>query len=280
MANTIAKAIAYLKSPEALAQVFNSASYTADLVKPNKAIGTDTIKYQKITYGSNIPGVFSRVTGYPSRDITQEWIERKLTQDWGDSLYIDKMDDEESLANGIVTLANGYTRKVLVPHVDKYRFAQFVEGAGEKPTPKALTKSDIADTIIDAIQTLVENEVDTSSLVLYVNPVLDGYLKKDAYSKGYVIEGNWNGNMDVKVRMFDTAKIVVVPSSILGDNVNFILLHTEAAYPFVKYQEAEYFDKIPGFGGRRAQVDIGIYHDAWLEPGTEKAVLVHTKPAN
>ena len=36
----------------------------------------------------------------------------------------------------------------------------------------------------------------------------------------------------------------------------------EAAAQMVKYQEGEFFDKIPGFGGRKQEVDIGLYFDA------------------
>ena len=54
-----------------------------------------------------------------------------------------------------------------------------------------------------------------------------------------------------------------------------IVAPTAAIAAMVKYQENEYFDKIPGFGGRRSQLDMGIYHDCWVEPGAEKAVYVH-----
>jgi hypothetical protein len=274
MPNTIAKAIAYLKTPEALAQVFAQLDPFADLVKPNKYIGTDTIKYQKTTYGSSTMGTFSRTTGYPSRDITQEWVTRTLTQDMGDSLHIDKMDDEESMANGIVSLANGYIRKVQVPAVTRYRAKKFCDGAGNIVTT-AVTADNIADLIIDDTNVLFEKGVDINALVLYVNPTSNGYLKKDAYSKGHVVESNWNGNMQTVVRMFDTAKIMPIPANLLGKGVQWILAHQAALNPFVKYSEAEYFDKIPGFGGRRAQVDVGMYHDAEVEVGCEDAVLIH-----
>ena len=274
MANTIAKAIAYLKTPEALAQVFAQFDPYNVVVKPHRYIGTDTLKYQKITYGSPDMGDFSRITGYPSRDITQEWITRVLTQDKGDSLYIDSMDDEESLANGIVSLANGYIRNVQVPSITRYRSQKFCDGAGIV-VKTSIAANTCANLIIDDIQTMFDKGINTSALVLFVNPTIDGYLKKDAYANGHVLQGNWNGNMQVQVRMFDTAMIKALPQDQLGTGVQYMLAHAGALNPFIKFQEAEFFDKVPGYGSRRKQVDIGVYHDAEVEVGCENGVLIH-----
>lgn len=274
MANTIAKAVAYIKSPEALAEVFKSVDPFAEVVKPNKAIGTDTIQYQKTTFGSYTLGTFNRVSGYSSKDIVREWVTRKLTQDMGDSLAIDKMDDEESMATGIVSIANDYIRKIQVPEVTKYRAKKFCDGAGTVVTT-AVDASTVASLIITDINTLVEKGVDVNQLVLYVNPTINGYLQTATFGKGYVTQGNWNGKLQTQVAMFDTALLKVVPARLLGTGVQWILAHEAALYPFVKYNEGEYFDKVPGYGARRKQVDIGIYHDAWIEPGMEDAVLIH-----
>ena len=42
---------------------------------------------------------------------------------------------------------------------------------------------------------------------------------------------------------------------------------------FIKYQETEFFDKIPNFGGRRMQADVGMYYDAFVYEELVKAGL-------
>lgn len=107
-------------------------------------------------------------------------------------------------------------------------------------------------------------------------------LKQAAKSTGSISTGSWGGDLSVNVTLYgDTtkAKVIQVPDDILGEGIDFILTATPAFAAFVKYQENKYFDEIPGFGGRMTELDLGIYHDAWVEPGAEKAVYIH-KPSD
>lgn len=277
MANNIQSAVRYLNNDAELAKIYEAQSYTADWVKPNVAVGAKTVKYRQVTLGSTVLGDFNKETGYSRKDINTTWVEKSLTQDKGDSLVLDKMDGEEAQSLEIVTVANKYIRDVQIPAVDKYRCSAVVATSGVETETETLTKANVEsalDTALDYLYNIgVRNDV-----TLKISVPAYRALASAAKESGKLYLGNWNGDLSAKVELYGDlikAKVQVVPADILGTSVNFILAPTAAIAAMVKYQENEYFDKIAGFGGRRAQVDLGIYHDCWVEPGAEKAVYVH-----
>ena len=276
--NTIEKAIKYLSEPEAIRKVLVDSLRTKDLEKPNVAVGAKTVKYQHIEFGSYELGDYSKDDGYEANDINLTWKTMELTQDKGNKLTLDKMDDEESMANGIVMLGNRYHDKVVHPSMDKYRLGKLSNVARSFVINATLTADNIMDNILLGKARLEEMKIDTNALLLYLTPEAKALLKSAALKKGYWSVGNWNGNMDVEVEMFDKCKVVPVPASYFGNaSVQAILLHVDAAPAFVKYAETEYFDKVPGHGKRKAEVDIGIYHDSFVYEELERAVCLFLK---
>lgn len=277
MANNIQTAVRYLNNDAELAKIYETNSYTADWVKPNVAVGAKTVKYRQVTLGSTVLGDFNKETGYTKTDISTNWVEKTLTQDKGDSLVLDKMDGEEAQALEIGTVANKYIRDVQIPSVDKYRFTAVVGTSGVQSATGALTKENVQEALDTALDYLYNIGV-RNDVTLKISVPAYRALASAAKESGKLYLGNWNGDLSAKVELYGDlikAKVQVVPADILGTSVNFILAPTAAIAAMVKYQENEYFDKIAGFGGRRAQVDLGIYHDCWVEPGAEKAVYVH-----
>lgn len=278
MKNTIEKAIRYLSEPEAIRSVLNESVRTADLEAPCVAIGAQSVRYQHIEFDNMTLGDFDREKGYGRNGIRLTWKELTLTQDKGDSLMIDRMDDEESNANGIVRIGNRYMDKVQNPAVDTYRLSKIANATGTFVVNKTLTADNILEQILQGKAYLEEMKVDTTALLLYITPTAKAQLKAAALKKGYWSHGNWNGNMDAEVDMFDGCKVISVPSSYFGSNsVQAILLHKDAAPAMVKYKEAEYFDKVPGFGKRKLQVDVGIYHDAFVYDELNRAICLFIK---
>lgn len=281
MANSIATAKRYYNNDEELAKIYSAQSYTGDWQKENKAVGAKTVAYRQVSFGSTALGTFNRATGYVKKDITSTWVEKTLSQDKGDSLVLDKMDGEEAQFLEIGTVANKYIREVQIPAVDKYRFTQVVGTTGVKTetvqAANALTKTTIEAAIDAGLDYLYGIGV-REGVTLKISAADYRLLSNAAKDSGSVSLGAWNGDLSAQVLTYGDivkAKITVVPNDIIGSGVNFILAPTAAIAAMVKYQENEYFDKIPGFGGRLAQMDIGIYHDCWVEPGAEKAVYVH-----
>lgn len=277
MANNIATAKRYYNNDEELAKIYVAQSYTGDWQKENKAVGARTVAYRQVSLGSTVLGDFDRETGYTKKDITTSWVEKTLTQDKGDSLVLDKMDGEEAQFLEIGTVANKYIREVQIPAVDKYRFAQVIGATGVETETGSLSKTNIEEAIDAGLDYLYGLGV-RDGVTLKISATAYRALSNAAKESGSVSLGAWNGDLSAQVLTYGDivkAKITVVPNDIIGSGVNFILAPTAAIAAMVKYQENEYFDKIPGFGGRRTQMDIGIYHDCWVEPGAEKAVYVH-----
>lgn len=277
MANTIEKAVRYFNNDAELSKIYQNFSYTADWEKPNVAIGADTVKYRQVSLGSTVLGDFDREDGYTRKDINTSWVSKKLTQDKGDSLVLDKMDGEEAQYLEIGTVGNKYIREVQIPAVDKYRFSQVTGATGVESTTGTLNKDNIEEAIDTGLDYLYGIGV-REGVTLKISATAYRALSNSAKSTGSVSLGNWNGDLSAQVLTYGDivkAKVTVVPNDIIGNGVNFILAPAPAVAAMVKYQENEYFDKIPGYGGRRTQLDIGIYHDCWVEPGAEKAVYVH-----
>lgn len=276
--NTIEKAIRYLSEPEAIRSVLKESLRTQDLETENIAVGAQTVKYQHIEFDDTKLGDFDRENGYSRNGVRLEWKELTLTQDKGDSLMIDRMDDEESNANGIVRIGNRYIDKVQNPAIDTYRLSKVAAATGTFVINATLTADTILTSILTGKARMEEMKVDTSSLLLYITPTAKALLKEAALKKGYWEHGHWNNNLDAEVDMFDGCKVVPVPSSYFGNaNVQAILLHKDAAPAMVKYKEAEYFDKIPGYGKRRLQVDVGVYHDCFVYDELNRAICLFLK---
>lgn len=276
--NTIEKAIRYLKEPEALAKTMDFTLRTKDLEVPCEFVGAKTVRYQHIEFGDYDLGDFDRNNGYASKDISLTWKEMTMTQDKGDSLKIDKMDDEEAMANGIVRITNRYIERVQAPAVDRYRLAVLAGASRANVVNATLTAENIIQSLLKGRTMIVNAHFSLANTILYITATADGILEEAAFNKGFISVGNWNGNMDATVRMFKEAKKIVVPDDYFSNaNVQAVLLNTDAVPAMKKYQETEYFDKIPGFGGRRAQADVGIYHDCFAYAELNRAIVVFLK---
>lgn len=277
MPNDIKTAVRYLNNDAELAKIYTERSFTSDWLKENVAVGARTVKYRQTSFGSNILGDFDRETGYPRIEINSNWVEKTLTQDKGNSLMIDKMDGEEAQGIEIVTQGKKYETQIQMPSVDKYNFKTVATTTGVHSTTITLTVDNIESTI-DADLDYLYNIGVLNGVVLHIKTSVARLLKQAAKKTGSISIGNWNGNLGVNVEIYgDTvqAKIKQVPDDYFPEGVNYILAPNDAIAFMVKYQENVFHDKIPGFGGRRHQLDIGIYYDCWVEPGAEKTINVN-----
>lgn len=281
-ANSISKAVAYIKEPSAIYDTLKLGLLTVDLEASNQDvqfIGTDTVKYQHIDFGDNTLGSFDKAAGYGVKDLNLTWKTLTLTQDKGDSIKIDRMDDEEACANGIVKLANRYILTIQAPAIDKYRFGKILAANNTFCQAATPTDSTILAKFLHGKARLENARVDVNNLICYIAPAYKELLKAAAIKQGYFLHGNWGGNLDAEVEMVDGIKLVSVPQNILGAGVCFIILHPNAVWARAKYQETEFFDKIPGFGGRKMQADIGVYHDAFVYDELNRAIYVQKTTA-
>lgn len=280
--NTIEKAIKYIKEPDALYKSLVLGLRTRDLENgENVFVGTDTVKYQRIEFPDKTLGTYDKTKGYSKKGFNLTWNTIKLTQDVGDSLFIDKMDDEESCANGIVRIANRYIDTVQAPAVDKYRTTKIAFAPNAFVKCAELTADNIYQSIRHAKTRLADAGIDTGALLMYIRPTANELLSVAAVNKGWITLGNWNGDMSAEVRMVaETIKIVEMPADRMPSGVQFMVFNPSAVPAFVKYSESEFFEKIPGHGGRKMQADIGLYHDSFVYDELNDAVYIHKNAAD
>lgn len=274
MANTIAVVAQYLKDAVALNEVFKQRSLTMDLEAPRvQFVGADTVKLPKITFGGAL-GTYSRATGHVANDITLAWQTYQLSQDKGNKLMLDAMEDEEGLSQTIIPYVNEYIRKVVVPAVDTYRFGKLAAGAGTIVYSQTVAVADVIDKFAAALQALAENEVPTEGNIIYITPAVDTILQTSTDLAKYIHVGAFNGNVDLQVRMYNGNKIVVVPAGRLGTGVNFIVVNPSSVMAVVKHNPASFFAQgsIPGFDG--SEVDYRLYHDLFVISERNKGIYL------
>ncbi len=275
--NTIEKAVKYIKEPSALYESLKRGLRTRDLeCKDAIFVGANVVKYQRISFPDKSLGKYDKKSGYSKKGFELTWNTFELKQDEGDSLYIDRMDDEESNANGMVRISNRYIDDVQAPAVDRYRLKKIADAPNAFVKCGDLTAANIYEEIQHAKTRLIDAGIDTDALLMYIRPTAYELLKRAAMNKGWLTVGNWNGDMSVEVKLVDdTIKVEEMPGNRLPAGVDFIVINPLATPAFVKYQEGEFFDKIPGHGKRRMQVDIGLYHDMFVYDELNRAVYVH-----
>ncbi|MCK5219821.1 hypothetical protein KAR10_09865, partial [bacterium] len=90
-------------------------------------------------------GTYSRSTGYPVGNVTGTWETLTLAAERGRELFIDRMDDEETLGMAFGTLVGEYMRTQVLPEVDAYRFSKYSSWSGieEVAAPTTLTSGTI-----------------------------------------------------------------------------------------------------------------------------------------
>ena len=279
MANVIALAQAYLADPSNLNEVYKAASKTADLEASTfQWLGGNVVKMPLDTFDSAGLGTYNRATGFVALDVDRTWDTYTLSQDKGNKVLVDRLDMDESLMeNGIISVANKYIRKVVVPAIDTYRFSKLVSGAGTTKlhtaatTDNTITSSNVIAKLDEAFQTQAENEVEGEQ-ILYMTPAVKFALEQALDKK--VVLGMWGGDATAKVEIYRDAKIVEVPASRLGTDINFILVTRNAVASIVRHQNAVFWapGQVPGLDA--GQIDYRVYYDLFVIANKTKGVYV------
>ena len=267
MANTITLAVNYLADPSNLNAVYKASSKTADLEASRvQFIGADTVKLPKISFGAAL-GTYDRALGFTAMDVTKSWDTYQLSQDKGNQILVDVMDDEESKGQGVIQFANEYIRRIVVPAVDTYRFGKLTTGAGTTNAilDAAVTSETILDLLLASFEKFTEDEVEnTEGLILYMTPAIETLLMSSTDIQKFVGMGEWNGSIDTKVKMFNNAKIVVVPTARLGLDVDFMLVDPSAVLSVVKHNPAYFFAAGTHTGIDGDIINYRLYYDLFV----------------
>lgn len=162
---------------------------------------------------------------------------------------IDRLDEDETqgqLEAG--TALARELREVVVPEVDANVYTVMTSGAGNTPSPAALTAKNIYPSILAASQALDDAEVPETERVLVVTPATYALLKQAAEFDNTEIGAEMRARG--VVAMLDGAAVVKVPAVRLPEKFGFMLAHPSATVAPVKLE------------------DFGIHNDTPLSSGT------------
>lgn len=279
MANNIALAQKYLNDPRNFNQVYKNASKTIDLeANQLQFLDANTVKLPIYNFSSSVMGTYSRDTGAPLIDLIEKWSTYTLSQDKGNSIKLDVMDDEETLGEGLIKRANEFTRRVIVPGIDTYRFGVLAS----VPTPTtdptvvgskivgttASTASDAISNVDAGFEYLEKNEVPMEGLVLYVTPAFRLLMQRSAdITKKFDVQ-LVDGDVNTRIETYNGAKIVTVPNTRLGTNIEFILVQPMSVGSAVKFNESRFIDltnTTQGFFGQGWK--YRVYYDLFISEG-------------
>lgn len=290
MANSIALAQKFLPVIDG---VYKKASLTARLDAASERLdwtGANTVKLFKTDMSGF--GDYSRQNGFPAGDVTCAWETLTLAKDRGVSLFVDNMDNEETLGMAFGTLVGEFVRTQEVPELDAYRFAKLasttgVDGAAAKITVGTTDCPALIDT---AEASMGDNEVDEDGRLLYVSETFYAGLK----GKTTRILANENG-VNREIEVFDGMEVIRVPQGRFntavtlydgstnfgfaptagGYKINFMIIQPNAVASIIKHRMPRIFAPTENQTKDAWKFDIRLYHDIFVLDNKVKGIYVH-----
>lgn len=267
MPNTIALAKNYI---DILDEVYKNASVTADLTSDatmmRAGANNNEILYPQLEVGGL--GDYDRNSGYTSAAVKLVWATAKFNYDRGAKIEVDVMDNEESRNIAFTRAGAELQRTRVAPEADAFTFATICnfEGITMKEESFAGAEAFLA-ALIEAKNTMDENEVPEEGRILYTTPTLmNGVMALDT-TKSREILNAFTVKKKVPQSRFYTA-IDLLDGKSLGEeaghykkadnaaDINFMIIHKPAIIKFDKHVAQ---DIIPASLNANADGDILKY---------------------
>ena len=209
-------------------------------------------------------------------DSTQEM---KMTQQKSFTFTIDKTYEADS-PEGVRNAGRALQRQieqVIIPEIDRYRFAKLAENAGTKNYGE-LTAETAYGAFVAANTAITDEEFPVENRVAFCSNSFIELLKQDNvhFTKATEIAQDriiFKG----MVGDCDGVSIIAVPKRRLPENVAFIITHPMCAPAPVKLQEYKIHKDPPGIAGHL--VEGLLYHDIFVFDKKKAAVSVHYNSA-
>ena len=248
-------------------------SYTGEhLNKDYEFNGVDTIHiYQIDTVALNDytrSGASRYGTPVELGDSTQTLV---LKQDKGFTFTIDKGNNQEQLnIKGAAAALKRETDEVIVPWIDRYRFAIFAAEVDSSMTDStALTSANVYTQYLDAKEALAEIGVDR--VVTYVTPAVYNLLKLD---DNFIKASDMAQKMLIKGQMgeVDGDPIIMVAGKRLPAGIDFIMVADKTMISPVTLNDYKIHQDPPGINGNL--VEGRFIMDAFILGSRAKAFFV------
>ncbi len=199
--------------------------------------------------------------------------ELTLTRDRAFTFTIDKgnLTEQLMLKEAGKALARQIDEQV-VPEIDIYRLSKIAAGAGTTSAAAAITEKNAYSALLDGQVALTDAKAPLGGRIAYVTPAFYKAIKLDST---FVKASDIAQDMLVKgqVGMVDGVAIIVVPSSYMPTNTDFIITHPVACCAPIKLAEYKIHDNPPGING--ALVEGRIYYDAFILANKAAAIYKH-----
>lgn len=199
-----------------------------------------------------------------------------LTKDRSFTFTIDKRSVQDTM--GTLEAGKALARQlveVVIPEVDKYRFAKVVAGAdadGGHVKTGAVTKNNAYEAVLDGQVKLTDAFVPEEGRKLHVSPEFYKLIKLDP---SFVKNSDLGQEVAFKgqVGAIDGLPVILTPTSRLPENVAFVIAHPIATTSPVKLEDYKIHDNPPGINGYL--VEGRIRYDAFVLDSKKKAIYVH-----
>lgn len=202
--------------------------------------------------------------------------EMTLSQDRSFTFTIDRGNyNDTQMSNAAGAALQRQLREVVIPEIDKYRFAKICANAGTTETG-AITKENAYSAFLDGTEALTDNNVPLAGAVAYVSSAFYKLIKQDT---SFVKNSETGQAIALKgqVGTIDGIPLVVLPKSYLPTGVDFFVTNKIATTSPVKLTEYKIHDNPPGINGWL--VEGRVYHDAFVLENKKKAIYVHKSGA-
>ena len=245
--------------------------------------GAHTIKIHKV---NTVPmsdydraGTGENASRYGALGKVENTIEEMtLTKDRSFTFVIDTLDNDET--DGVLSAAAALgrqQREVIIPEVDTYVYSVMTANAGTKVTSVTLTSNNLYDEIIQATETMDNNDVPDTGRILTVTPATYRLLKK---CPDLDIDCDITAEQKAKgvVGMIDGMDVVKLPAKRRPAKFGFRIAHPVATVAPTKLEEYRTHDNPPGISGKL--VEGRIVYDAFVLDNKKMAIYYEeNKPA-
>lgn len=178
--------------------------------------------------------------------------------------------NDTQMSNAAGAALQRQIREVVVPEIDKYRFTKICSGAGKTVTG-TVDKTNAYDVFLTGTAALIDNDIPLAGCVAFVSTNFYKNIKEDA---SFIRNSDISQDMLIKgqVGMIDGIPVIVVPTSYLPANVEFIITNQSAVTSPVKLSEYKIHDNPPGINGWL--IEGRVYYDAFVLNQKKNAIYV------
>lgn len=247
MANNIVLAKNYT---DLLDEAYKLASVTADLTGDPAMVRAGTnaneICYPQISVSGL--GDYDRNSGYTDGSVNVEWQTTKFNYDRGTKISVDAMDNQETFNIAFGRAGGALIREKVAPEADAFTFATLagVEGISIADAVTFADASEFLAALIEAKNTMDEDEVPEEGRILYATPtLLNGVMALDTTKSREVLNA-FSVKKKVPQSRFYTAIDLLdgktageeaghFRKSATGKDINFMIIHKPAIIKYDKH---------------------------------------------